>query len=182
MLRESVLILKSLWTEEESTFNGKHYNIQDAICNPKPLQSPYIPISIGGSGEKHLLKVVAELADVWNCPASSALEYDKKYYVLAKHCENLNRDVNDITISQQTVCVLVENRSELEEKLQKAQRRYGFFGDVGKLGIVGTPEDCIKKIYSDLDKGISKYTIFFSDVMKPETIKLFANEVMREFN
>ena len=181
MLGESVQILKAMWSEDQASFNGIHYYIDNAFCNPKPIQQPNIPISIGGSGEKYLLKVVAEHADIWNCPATSALEYENKYEALKHHCKNVGRNINDIEISQQTVCVLAETKDELAEKIEKGQRRYGFFGDVEKLGIVGTPDNCIKKIYSDIEKGITKYTIFFSDVMKPETIKLFAKEVMSEF-
>ena len=180
-LRESATILKSMWTNEESTFKGRHFQIDGAICNPKPVQKPFLPLTIGGNGEKHLLRVVAEIADVWNCPASSALEFDKKYAALKQHCQDVGRNIDDITISQQTVCVLVNNESELEEKLEKGQRRYGFFGIVGELGIVGTPEQCIEKIKADVEKGISKYTIFFSDVMKKETLELFAKEVIPEF-
>lgn len=181
MLREAVTVIGLLWTKETATFSGKHYSVKDAPCNPKPVQKPRIPVCVGGSGEKRLLKIVAELADEWNCPASSALDFDRKYETLAGHCERAGRNVKDITVSQQTVCVLVENRKDLPEKLEKAQRRYGFFGDIAKLGIVGTPEDCVKKIRSDVEKGISKYTIFFSDVMNPETIRLFAEEVIPEF-
>ncbi len=180
-LRESAQIIKSMWTEEESTFKGKHFNVNGAICNPKPLQKPFLPLTIGGSGEKYLLRVVAEHADVWNCPASGALEYDNKINALKNHCKDVGRNFENIRISQQTVCVLVNNESELEEKLEKGQRRYGFFGNVGELGIVGTPEQCIEKIKADVERGISKYTIFFSDVMKKETLELFANEVIPEF-
>lgn len=181
MLREAAQILRLMWTDETATFAGKHYRVKDAPCNPKPIQSPHIPVCIGGSGEKLLLRIVAELADEWNCPASSAIDFDRKYSILHRHCEEVGRNVEDITISQQTVCVLAENRKDLPEKLEKAQRRYGFFGDIKRLGIVGTPEDCIKKIGSDIGKGISKYTIFFSDVMNPKTIELFAKEVIPAF-
>jgi len=181
MLKEAVLIIKRMWTEETTTFTGRHYTVVTAPCNPKPVQHPHIPVCVGGSGEKLLLKVVAELADEWNCPASSAIDFDRKYSILKKHCEEVDRNIEDIRISQQTVCVLVESREDLPEKLEKAQRRYGFFGNIEKLGIIGTPEDCIEKIRTDIDKGISKYTIFFSDVMNPRTIELFAKEVIPEF-
>ena len=181
MLEEAVQILKLMWTDETATFTGRHYSVKNAPCNPKPVQRPRIPVCIGGSGEKLLLKIVAELADEWNCPASSAIDFDRKHSILRRHCEEVGRDTKDITISQQTVCVLVENRKDLPEKLEKAQRRYGFFGNIEKLGIVGTPEDCVKKISTDIEKGISKYTIFFSDVMNPKTIELFAEEVISEF-
>ena len=181
MLEEAVQILKLMWTDETATFTGRHYSVKSAPCNPKPVQHPRIPVCIGGSGEKLLLKIVAELADEWNCPASSAIDFDRKHSILREHCEEVGRDIEDITISQQTVCVLVENRKDLPEKLEKAQRRYGFFGNIEKLGIVGTPEDCVRKITADMEKGISKYTIFFSDVMNPKTIELFAEEVIPEF-
>ena len=180
-LSESVSIIKSMWTEEKPSFSGKYHRIDDAYCNPKPVQKPHPPVIIGGSGERYLLRVVAELADEWNCPASSALEYERKIAALKKHCSDNGRDPSEIRISQQTVCVLGESESEIAVKLEKAQRRYGFFGDIGKLGIVGTPEECISKIRENEKKGITKYTIFFSDVMNPETLRLFAEEVMPAF-
>ena len=181
ILGEIIRITRSLWTEEKTSFNGDHFQISDAFCNPKPIQSPHPPIIIGGSGEKFLLRLVAELADEWNCPASAALSFDRKLKSLENHCNDVGRDINDITLSQQTVCVIVDVNNELDEKLSKAQRRYGFFGNIEKLGIVGTPDQCINKIKEDINKGISKYTIFFSDIMNHETLKLFASEVIKEF-
>jgi len=181
MLKESVRVIKSLWTDEQANFNGNYYNIKDAYCNPKPVQKPHIPVAVGGAGEKYLLRAVAEVADEWNCPATSAFEFDKKYEVLKQHCNDISRDIGGIRVSQQTVCVLVNNEEELPEKLEKGQRRYGFFGDIGKFGIVGTPDQCIAKIKENLEKGITKYTIFFSDVMKKDTLELFAKEVIPGF-
>jgi F420-dependent oxidoreductase-like protein len=180
-LSEAVSIIKSMWTEESPSFSGKYHRIENAFCNPKPVQKPHPPIMIGGSGEKYLLRAVAELADEWNCPASSALEYDRKIAALKKHCADIGRDSSEIRISQQTVCVLARSESEIPEKLEKAQRRYGFFGNIRSLGIAGTPEQCVSKIRENEKKGITKYTIFFSDVMNPDTLRLFAEEVMPAF-
>ncbi|MDP3939164.1 MAG: LLM class flavin-dependent oxidoreductase, partial [Deltaproteobacteria bacterium] len=65
MLQEAVKIVKSLWTEPKTTFDGKYYKIKDAYCYPKPVQKPRPPIVIGGGGEK-LLRVTAEEADIAN--------------------------------------------------------------------------------------------------------------------
>lgn len=180
-LAESVNIIRSMWTEEKTNFKGKHYEIADTFCNPKPVQQPYPAISIGGSGEKYLLKTVAEYADEWNCPATSAEDFDHKFHILSKHCNDVGRDVNNINISQQTVCVIADNHKELEDKLILGKKRYGFFGNIEKFGIVGTPGDCIKKISENYNKGITKYTIFFSDIMNIDTLEFFAKEVMSEF-
>ena len=113
MLKEAVMILKLMWTDETTSFAGRHYRVENAPCNPKPVQRPHIPVCIGGSGENLLLRAVAELADEWNCPASSAIDFDRKYSILRGHCKEVGKNVEDITISQQTVCVLVEDRKDL---------------------------------------------------------------------
>ena len=180
-LREAVRIIRALWTEERATLSGKYYQIEDAYCNPKPVQKPHPAIMIGGSGERYLLRVVAELADEWNCPASNASEYDRKLKVLKNHCKELGRDMNEIAISEQTVCVIAENKAELEEKLPKAKKRFGFFGDIEKTGIIGTPDECIERINYKVDKGVRKFMIFFLDIMNPGALRFFAKEVMSAF-
>src|SRR5262245_42353159 len=47
-LDEALRICRSMWTEERATFRGRHYRVEDAWCNPKPLQRPHPPIMIGG--------------------------------------------------------------------------------------------------------------------------------------
>jgi len=180
-LAESVKIIKALWTEEKPSFDGEYYRIQDAYCNPKPVQKPHPPIIMGGAGEKHLLRAAAELADEWNCPANHTHAFGKKLEALRGHCRAIGRNPDDIRISQQTVCVLARDRAELAEKLPKAQMRYGFFGDIEKIGIVGTPDQCIRKIEENRKKGITKYTVFFSDIMNRDTLRFFAGEVMSAF-
>jgi hypothetical protein len=39
-LEESVQIIRSLWTQPRTTFEGKHYRLQDAVAEPKPVQQP----------------------------------------------------------------------------------------------------------------------------------------------
>src|SRR3979411_2895786 len=64
-LSESLRIIKSLFTEERTNFDGRYYHFKDAIANPKPLQKPYHPFWIVASGPT-TLRLVARHADVWN--------------------------------------------------------------------------------------------------------------------
>lgn len=65
MLSESLQVIKSLFTEERTNFDGRYYRFKDAIANPKPVQKPYPPIWIGAQGET-TLRLTARHADVWN--------------------------------------------------------------------------------------------------------------------
>lgn len=68
MLDEALTIIRRLWTEETVTFDGPDYLVQDALCDPKPLQRPHPPIVIGGEKPK-MLRVIARHADEWNGPS-----------------------------------------------------------------------------------------------------------------
>ena len=68
-LEEGLKILKLLFGEKRASFAGRYYKLEDALNNPKPIQRPHPPITIGGSGEKVMLRIVAQYADRWNCPA-----------------------------------------------------------------------------------------------------------------
>ncbi len=94
-LRETVQILKAMWTQDETTFHGKHFKTSHAVNLPKPKQRPHPPIWIGG---KHLriLDVVAELADGWNYwGLSSEMVQNRRDYLSAK-CAKYGRKPEDI--------------------------------------------------------------------------------------
>jgi F420-dependent oxidoreductase-like protein len=100
-LAEACQILKMLWTTDLTTFSGRHYELRDAVCNPKPAQRPHPPIWIGGSGERKTLRVVAEHADVWNVPATGPHEFGRLSLVLDEHCRAIGRNPASIRRSIQ---------------------------------------------------------------------------------
>ena len=98
---ESVQVICSLLREEQTTFSGDYYQLQQARCEPKPLQAGGPPIVIGGGGEKRTLRTVAMYADHWNLPFASPEQFQGKHQILQAHCERVGRNIDDIECSVQ---------------------------------------------------------------------------------
>src|SRR5207253_584260 len=71
-LEEALQIIRGMLTEPRTTLHGRHYTVTDAIGLPKPVQQPHPPIMIGGTGQKVLLRIVAQYADMWNASAGGS--------------------------------------------------------------------------------------------------------------
>jgi F420-dependent oxidoreductase-like protein len=110
-LDESLRILRGLFTQERTTLHGKHYTVDDALALPKPVQKPYPPILIGGTGEKILLRIVAEHADMWNGMGSPE-RMRQLIDVIARHGEKVGRDTTAI---EKTVAMMFCYRSPERE-------------------------------------------------------------------
>jgi F420-dependent oxidoreductase-like protein len=100
-LEEGVQIIRSLWTQPRTTFEGTHYRLQDAVAEPKPVQQPYPPIWIGGSGPRRTLRITAEYADVWNAAGGSPQDVAASSAILDRHCADVGRDPSQIRRSVQ---------------------------------------------------------------------------------
>jgi F420-dependent oxidoreductase-like protein len=100
-LEEACEIIRSLWTQERTSFDGKHYQLAGAIAEPKPVQQPYPPIWIGGSGRQRTLRITARHADVWNAAGGSPEEVAEVSAVLDRRCAEIGRDPAEIRRSVQ---------------------------------------------------------------------------------
>jgi F420-dependent oxidoreductase-like protein len=97
MLDEACEILKLLWTQDRSDFDGKYYRLVDAISEPKPIQRPHPPLWIGAKGPKRSMRVVARHADLWNASGARGLEADTETSrILDEHCAAVGRDPAEI--------------------------------------------------------------------------------------
>jgi F420-dependent oxidoreductase-like protein len=99
-LSESLRIIKSLFTEERTNFEGRYYHFKDAIANPKPIQKPYPPFWIGASGPT-TLRLVARHADVWNIAGGDPDRVKELTPMLEEACGAVGRDPAEIRRSIQ---------------------------------------------------------------------------------
>jgi F420-dependent oxidoreductase-like protein len=96
---EAVAIIDSLLTQERTTFAGVHYRLTDAMCEPKPVQQPRVPLTIGGTGRRRTLRTAARFADHWNHPGGSPDQIAETKAVLHEHCADVGRDPGAILTS-----------------------------------------------------------------------------------
>jgi F420-dependent oxidoreductase-like protein len=181
-LKEAVEIIKKMWTEETASYRGKIYKINEAVCEPKPVQKPHPPITIGGSGEKLTLKVAAQHADRYDWGYMPSLEmYKHKLGVLESHCEAAGRDFCEIEKS----CWLggqmfvVPDQERVDEKVLQLKPKNVALEDFKKLNLVATPEECRRKIRQYTSLGVTYFMLFFGDLPDMSGVRLFAETVLK---
>ena len=180
-LEETAILLRRLWSEERVTFAGRHFQVSEAWSEPKPLRRT--PILIGGAGEKVLLRIAAQHADIWNNLAVFQSQLGAKVEALRRRCDDVKRDIAEIRISQQCVVVIEEDEPRARESLEKAKKVYGghMGGAIEEHGIWGSPERVIEGIerHRKLGCGLLVIEFFGRDTRIPA--RLFAEKVMPAF-
>jgi alkanesulfonate monooxygenase SsuD/methylene tetrahydromethanopterin reductase-like flavin-dependent oxidoreductase (luciferase family) len=129
-LEEAIHIIRALWTERPATFEGTHYSIHNAYCEPQP--SPAIPLLIGGGGERRTLALVARYADWWNFNSCTVEEYARKLEILKAHCEKIGRDPREIRLTYLGTVLMSEESARLQQ--QNPQKHFIAGSDAGIIG------------------------------------------------
>jgi alkanesulfonate monooxygenase SsuD/methylene tetrahydromethanopterin reductase-like flavin-dependent oxidoreductase (luciferase family) len=182
-MKEAVEIIKKMWTEERASYAGKYYKINEAVCEPMPVQKPHPPITIGGSGEKLTLKVTAQYADRFDWGYLPSFElYKRKLRVLERHCRAVGRDFQEIEKS----CWLggqifiASNRKELDEKVSQRKPKSVSLKDFKKFSLIGTPDECMQRIRQYANVGVTYFMLFFGDLPSMNGVRLFAETVVKK--
>jgi probable F420-dependent oxidoreductase len=98
IVRERVLAMKALWTEEEAQFHGEFVNFDPAWSYPKPVQRPHPPILMGGETD-HTLRRVVDYCDGWFPRASAAFDPKEAVGRLRQIASTTGRDFASLSIT-----------------------------------------------------------------------------------
>ena len=180
-LRETVELLKRMWTEPSVSYDGKYVKATNLVCEPKPVRVP--PILIGGSGEKVTLKLAAQHADIWNHQAARQSELPQKVEVLKQRCAEAGRDMSTLTISQQCLVTIAPDEASAGPMVETAKKIFGgHMGDpTGPLAIAGSPQRVREQIQKHIDLGCTMFLIEFFGRDTREPAQLFAETVLPHF-
>jgi F420-dependent oxidoreductase-like protein len=98
-LEEGIEVIVSLLENDTTTFDGQWFTLEDARCEPKPVQER-VPIVIGGKGRQRTLRTAARFADQWDMTfPDSPAEWKELDTVLRAHCDRVGRDQSQIARS-----------------------------------------------------------------------------------
>jgi F420-dependent oxidoreductase-like protein len=168
-LDEACQVIKSLYTETKSDFDGKYYQLKEASLEPKPVQKP-LPLLIGGGGEKVTLRIAARWADEWNVWGDPGV-LRHKMSVLDAHCENVGRDASAIQRSAVALLFLSDDAGFIEKVTSRPSDRT----------IAGNVEQVRETIVAYRDAGVDELIVpdFTLGAMqqKLETYDRFIEEV-----
>jgi len=98
VLRERVLAMKKIWTEDEASFDGEFVRFEPLWSWPKPVQKPHPPIVLGGHGPRALARVV-DYCDGWLPISIRAGDLLGEIKELRERARSKGRDPASISVS-----------------------------------------------------------------------------------
>jgi alkanesulfonate monooxygenase SsuD/methylene tetrahydromethanopterin reductase-like flavin-dependent oxidoreductase (luciferase family) len=170
-LAEAIELIRLMWTERPSTYEGQHYRIAGAYCEPPPHPIP--PIMVGGHGEKYLLRVVARHADWWNYGFREHELHAHKQEVLKAHCREVGRDYDEIRQVVRVGVLIAETEREVERLKTDPDVR-----PMADIRLAGTPPQVTETLQRIIRQGAHRLTVNFADAPRPDGTLLFAETVL----
>jgi F420-dependent oxidoreductase-like protein len=171
-LEESIQCVRGLLTDDVTNFEGEHFRLHDARCEPKPVQGR-LPIWIGGGGEKVTLRIAARHADGWNVPFIPPDDYGRKVGVLEAHCEREGREPTEIT---RAVNVGLAWRED------DLQTQFGAIADFVRPGVLtGTVQEVVDRVGAYGDAGAEWVILAIRAPFDVDGLDRFAAEVLPAF-
>jgi alkanesulfonate monooxygenase SsuD/methylene tetrahydromethanopterin reductase-like flavin-dependent oxidoreductase (luciferase family) len=170
-MSEAIELIRLMWTKSPASYKGEHYQISQAYCEPRP--SPIPPVMIGGSGEKYLLRAVAQHADWWNYSFRGAEAYTHKQEVLKAHCRDVKRGYDRIQQVIRVGILIAETEREVERVKARPDTR-----PLADIHLIGTPAQVTETLRGIIRQGADQLTVNFADVPRPDGTRLFAETVL----
>jgi F420-dependent oxidoreductase-like protein len=178
MLEEGTQIIRSMLTQDRTTYEGKHYSVVDATCQPSPVQDR-VPIWIGGQGEKRTLRIAAKYADGWNAPYIAPERWGYLNTKLDEWCAVEGTDPASVERTVNLSFSLVSDKSKVAAAEDRIREQWGEGADriIGG-SLIGTPDDAADRIAEYVAVGAQGVNIALRAPWDAEALRIYVNEVV----
>ncbi|MEA2528383.1 MAG: hypothetical protein QOG89_27 [Thermomicrobiales bacterium] len=171
--QEAVEIVDLLMRQDVTTYEGRHYRLQDAPFRPAPIQKPRPPLTLGAHGPR-MLRIVARYADRWNSYASVE-EMRARNEAIDRACAEIGRDPSELTRSVALVVCVGRDDAEVAARAAKIGREVG---ELRANGVAGSPAEAVERLSEWREKtGVSRVYLQVLDLADLDQVELIAAEV-----
>ena len=181
MLDEAAAVVRCLLDEERAMFAGKHFQLDDATCWPKPVQA-HLPLWIGGRGERRTLEIAARRADGWNAAYTSPAEFARLNGVLNQWCEHDDRDPSAIKRSANVAFHLATDAAGVARERANLAKDWGAGASRIEAGaLIGTPDTAAEQIMAYEEAGADAVNIVLRAPWADDALDAYLEEVIPAF-
>jgi alkanesulfonate monooxygenase SsuD/methylene tetrahydromethanopterin reductase-like flavin-dependent oxidoreductase (luciferase family) len=173
-MKEAVEIVRLLWTQETTDYDGEFFTLREARCNPKPLQSPP-RIWVGASGEQIALKLAGRLADGWNVPFVGPEDFTRKLAIVKGAAPDPDRLAIGVNLG-----LVMADEANLDDALRQ---RFGPFFEAVRPGILaGSPAQITDRVGQYVSAGAEWVVCALRAPFDLDALTSFAQEVVPNFS
>jgi F420-dependent oxidoreductase-like protein len=170
-LEDALRIARLMFTQAESTYEGRRHSVRGALNNPQPIRGD-IPIMIGGGGERKTLRLVAQYADASNL-FGDVEQVRHKLGVLEQHCEDVGRDPSEITKTRLGTVLIAPTHEAAERKLVSLRGRTLLVGEsIEAMAMAGDPDTVAERASAFLEAGLDGLIVNLPDAHDLDTVAL----------
>lgn len=194
MMDEAVAIMRGLWAEESLSYEGKYYQVHDACCLPKPVQTPAPPIMLGGSGNGILRRAgqwgdIIHMVPVIGAAGTTTLEEIQKFSDdslrekldrVARSAEKAGRPRGSVSLASTVFQYqMTASPAETREQGDKLAALFGVTTDeilTHPVSLIGTADEMVEELRRREEQhGLSLLAINF---VSQEEIRAFGEKVL----
>jgi F420-dependent oxidoreductase-like protein len=185
LLDEALQVIPRLWSEPTVSFEGRHLRFFGAYCEPEPLRAPRPPILVGGGGEQVTLRIAARHADATNWQVGLE-SFVHKSRLLARYCEEIDRDPDSIVRTHGPDCLIVDSEAELDAWMRSPDGGHLWNrvapGDYLRDNLVGTVDQVAEKAQAFIEAGCSEFILWFRDAPSDRSLTAWMEGVVPQLS
>ena len=178
MLEEGVEIIRQMLTQERTSYSGKHYQVDEVSCLPRPQQSK-LPVWIGGRGEKRTLELVARYADGWNAAYVGPEEFKHLNGVLEEWCSTYGRNSSEIKRGVNVAFAMGIDQSSVALQQKALHDSWGnAAANISEGALLCTPEAASEQIIEYFESGVDELNIALRAPWDDAALEVYLEDVI----
>jgi F420-dependent oxidoreductase-like protein len=181
------VITRLLNSDEPVTYEGKFFQLREALLLPRPQRLRGPEIMIGGNGPKRTLPLVVRFADIWNANFLSPEAFEELSSTLDEMLRTAGRNPSDVKRTVMLSFTFARDMQELDRHLSALKENPHYAGksrdaiieESSKNGtVVGTPDMIVEQIGAYGRVGTDELVLQWMDLDDIDGLRAFARSVL----